>query len=196
MTPGKTKTKQMVLGPKAVTELFKPARLEIFESLQLCGPASVSELAERLGKAPDSLYYHLRKLVQVGVIEQHAEESGAGLPGRNGAMYEVAALSVTMNLDNQSRPSREAWAKGCASVLRLVTRDVEAALDSRSAVTLGAHRNLLVQRRKARLSRSDLKRVNALLDEAHSILADNAENTSGQLYALTCTLSPLEERTR
>jgi len=186
----------LVLGPKAMTEFFKPARLEVFESLQIGGPASVSELAERLGKAPDSLYYHLRKLEQLGVIEQVADEAGAGSPGRNGAMYDLAALSVTMKLDNQSRPSREAWAKGSASVLRLASRDVESALESRSAVTEGAQRNLLVHRRKARLAKKDLKRVNALLDEAYAILADNAENTSGQLYALTLTLSPLEERTR
>jgi DNA-binding transcriptional ArsR family regulator len=192
-----TQIRELALSPTAVAEFFKPARLEIYESLQTSGPASIAELAERLGKAPDSLYYHVRKLVKIRVLEPLPDKTtGLGEPGRNGAIYGLTACSVTMKLDPRSRASCEAWGKGASGVMRVVTRDVEAALNSGEARVEGADRNLMVQRLKVRLKDRELKRVNKLVDELFTVLREHADNTEGQLYALTCAFSPLTERAR
>ncbi len=197
MTSSKTKARELVLGPKAILEFFKPARLEIYECLQVTGPASIAELADRLGRAPDSLYYHVRKLVELRVLAPIEDEAtGLGSPGRNGAIYELTAKRVQGTLDHKSRASRDAWAHGASSVLRLASRDIESALDSGETRVEGVDRNLSVTRMKARLKKKDLRRVNKLVDELFSILGEHSASTDGALYALTCAFSSVKERKR
>lgn len=189
------KSGDVSLRPEDIAELFKPSRLEIYESLQLAGPASIAELAERLGRAADSLYYHVRKLVGIGLVESRSSE-GEGAPGRNGTIYGVAAKTVTMKLDLQSPRSLEAWAGGVAALLRLADRDVRATLDSGAARTEGPLRNLAVRRVKARLTDRELKQVNAHVDRISALFRSRAGRSRGNIYALTTVLTPLEERTR
>lgn len=187
----------VALRPADMAELLKPLRLEIYESLQVGGPATVAGLASRLGRAADSLYYHVRKLVDIGVVERRDDESsGRSGPGRNGAVFGVAARAVMMELDMTSRRSRETWAGSVAAVLRLAERDVRAALEKGDVRTEGVRRNLLARRLKARLTDKELRRVNALQDELQALLSANADSTKGRLYATTCVMTPLEERTR
>ncbi len=182
------------LRPEVVADLFKPARLEIFESLQMSGPSSIAQLAERIGRPADSLYYHVKKLLETGVIEAADEMTGEGNPGRNGAVYSVAANTVVMELDLSSRRSREAWASGAAAVLRLAERGVRAAIDAGDVCTEGEGRDLFVHRSKARLSDSELKRLNGHLDAIHTLLSDRVGRTQGRFYAVTSVLTSLEER--
>lgn len=190
-------SRELVLPPKALRELFNPTRLEIYESLQVAGPATIADLAARLGRPPDSLYYHVRKLARIGIVAQRDGVSPAqGSPGRNGAVYGLACKSVTMKLDLASKPSRDAWARGAATVLRLAQRDVNAALEARTARTDGKRRNLRVRRAKMRLTPKALEGVNAVLDGVLETTRRHADDTSGSLHALTWVLTPLEERKR
>ena len=196
MSTSKTRPDVVALSPRAITEFLKPARIEVYESLQVSGPASIASLAERLGRAPESLYYHVRKLVELGVLEVVPEEStGVGSPGRNGALYATTSRQVRMDLDVTCSESRAAWAGGAAAVLRLAQRDAQAALERGDAVTHGARRNLLTQRHKARLDRRELARANRLIEELHGLMRAGAGKTRGQLFALTTSLSTLEDRT-
>ena len=195
-----TPSRELVLRPEAMAQVFKPARIEICESLQVAGPATIATLAERLGRPADSLYYHVRKLIEIGVVEQTEAVAGAGAPGRNGAVYGMTAKWVTMKLDAGSRKSREVWGNGAAAVLRLAQRDVRAALDSGEARTEGVRRNLWLRRLKVRLDDRELKEINAHLNRIEEILrgcaVNTTENTKGRHYAVTMVMTPLEERTR
>src|SRR5476651_758097 len=63
---------------KKIAVLAAPARIEIIGMLEaLGGTATVAALAEQLGRPADGLYYHLRALLRVGLIEQ-LEGSGSG----------------------------------------------------------------------------------------------------------------------
>ncbi len=198
-----TPRSSITLGPKAMSELLKPARLEVFESLQTAGPATVAELARRLGRPADSLYYHLRKLVEVGVAQASEPDRSDAAPaaGRKGARFAVAARAVTMKLDLASKQSRNTWASSVGAVLRLAEREVRAAIDRGAqdpgrVRTEGPRRTLLARRTKARLSDRALRRVNELQSELYELLAEHADSTSGQPFATTPIMTPLEERTR
>lgn len=191
-----TKTRKTVkLGPAAMSELFKPARLEVYENLQIAGPSTIADLARRLGRPADSLYYHVRKLLAIGVIEERAaEERERGGPGRRGAVYSVVARRLDVELDPKSRRSREAWSEGGAAVLRLAQRDFAKALESGDIHADGARRNLAIRRVKVRLSARELRAVNGHLEAIHELLCKHAENTKGELHAITFVMTPLEER--
>jgi DNA-binding transcriptional ArsR family regulator len=51
--------------------LLKPQPIEILR--QLAEPRTCSEIGERLGQSPQRVYYHVRRLVDAGLVEQVAE---------------------------------------------------------------------------------------------------------------------------
>ncbi|MCP5020883.1 MAG: helix-turn-helix transcriptional regulator [bacterium] len=187
----KTQQKHLSLGPEAIVELFNPARLEIFESLQVTGPASAAELARRLGRRVDTLYYHLKKLQRIGVVAVSREEGGQG-PGRIGVLYRLVAMSVTMKLDLTSPTAREAWAKGSSAVLRLADRDVRAALESPDARPEGPRRNLIVRRYRARLTPAELKKANSHIQELQELFTSRSGSSKGKFHVITTVLTPVE----
>ncbi len=190
--------KRVTLDPAAMSELFKPARLEVYEGLQVAGPSTIADLARRLGRPADSLYYHVKKLLDIGVVEERAAPSGdRGTParGRRAAVYAVVTRRLDVKLDPASPESREAWGEGGAAVLRVAQRDFAAALERPGLRGAGAGRNLALRRVKVRLDAAQLKQVNAHLDALNELLLQHAENTTGDLHAVTVTLTTLEERT-
>jgi DNA-binding Lrp family transcriptional regulator len=198
MSTTRRKKDPVRLGPKAMTQLLKAARLEIYECLQVAGPLSIAELAARLGRPADSLYYHVRKLRAIGVIEEvelveTADEASLAGRGRPGAVYAVVSKRVDVELDPTSSRSRKAWADGGASVLRLAQRNYARALGSGEVRPEGARRNLLLRRVKVRLDAAQLKEVNQHLDALDELLCGHAENTTGELHVITCLMTPIEE---
>ena len=190
--------KRLKLGAKALAELVKPARLEVYESLQVGGPATVADLALRLGRPADSLYYHIRKLLAVGVVKE-LDETGSrpprGGPGRKGAVYSIVTTRLDAKLDPDSRRSREAWTEGGASLLRLAQRNFGQALDEADGLRAeGPRRNLMLWRIKARLTPRQLRQVNEHIDALHELLVTHNDDPQGDLHAITCVMTPLEER--
>src|SRR5436190_2021792 len=57
-------------SPAQVRALESPRRQEIVDALAALGASSVAELADHLGRPADSLYFHVRKLLKVGVIRE------------------------------------------------------------------------------------------------------------------------------
>ena len=188
------------LGPKAMSELLKAARLEIYECLQISGPLSIAELATRLGRPADSLYYHVRKLLAIGGIEEVGEDGArrgeATTRGRTGAVYAPVAKRVDADLSPRSRRSRKAWVEGGSSVLRLAQRNLASALEGGEVRPEGARRNVLLRRVKVRLNAKQQREVNRYLDGLDELLRRHAENTSGELQAITFVMTPIEEPKR
>jgi hypothetical protein len=58
----------VLTDPGAVKALFDPIRFRLFGLLRT--PQSVPELARAVEVPADRLYYHVRRLVQVGLVEQ------------------------------------------------------------------------------------------------------------------------------
>ena len=63
-------------GPALIDQLIAfhhPTRQRILEALSLHGPASVGQLADRLGLAPGSVSHHLKPLHRAGFVEPAPE---------------------------------------------------------------------------------------------------------------------------
>ena len=57
-----------VTTPHQIRVLMAPVRMEIVEALMALGSSSARRLAEYLGRAPESLYYHLKLLRGIGIV--------------------------------------------------------------------------------------------------------------------------------
>jgi DNA-binding transcriptional ArsR family regulator len=57
--------------------LLKPGRIEILR--QLASPASCTDVAGRLGQAPQKVYYHVKRMEQAGLVDRVAERQVRGI---------------------------------------------------------------------------------------------------------------------
>ncbi|MGD6740545.1 ArsR/SmtB family transcription factor [Streptomyces sp. BH106] len=65
------------LDARSLRGLAHPLRMQLLDSLRFGGPATASQLAERLGESSGATSYHLRQLAAYGFIED-APEHGKG----------------------------------------------------------------------------------------------------------------------
>lgn len=63
--------------------LASPVRHQIHLTMEMLGACSVNELVERMGRVPETLYYHVRRLETVGILEQVASRAGEAFTVRS-----------------------------------------------------------------------------------------------------------------
>ncbi|MEU7024981.1 winged helix-turn-helix domain-containing protein [Streptomyces sp. NPDC046203] len=66
-----------VLNPRSLRALAHPLRIQMLRALRHQGPATASQLAEKLGESSGATSYHLRQLAAHGFVED-APELGKG----------------------------------------------------------------------------------------------------------------------
>ncbi|MEV0607227.1 helix-turn-helix domain-containing protein [Polymorphospora rubra] len=57
--------------------LLKPQRIEVLR--ELAEPGTCGEVAARLGQTPQRVYYHVKRLVEAGLVDQVAERKVRGI---------------------------------------------------------------------------------------------------------------------
>lgn len=71
-----------VRDPRKLRAFSHPARLRLIEELFLSGPATATELAERVGESPANCSWHLRQLARYGYVEEAGGGTGRQRPWR------------------------------------------------------------------------------------------------------------------
>ena len=72
--------------------LLKPQRVEVLR--QLAEPHSCGEVASRLAQTPQRVYYHVKRLVEAGLVTQVAERKVRGIQE---GVYQAAARSYWLS---------------------------------------------------------------------------------------------------
>ncbi|MGW3651745.1 ArsR/SmtB family transcription factor [Streptomyces sp. NPDC000878] len=75
--PGTEERKVRHLDARSLRGLAHPMRMQLLDSLRRSGPATASQLAEKLGESSGATSYHLRQLAAHGFVED-APERGKG----------------------------------------------------------------------------------------------------------------------
>jgi DNA-binding Lrp family transcriptional regulator len=152
------------------------------------GRASVRELAVRLGRSRSALHYHVGLLERGGII-QSVEVRGTGRERET--VYGLAGNALAVRARN-APAELDAGRRAAQAALRLTGRELVRAFKDVRASGARMPRTLFAARGKARLTRANLARVNALIDELLGLFADaSAERgPAPKLYALTVVLTP------
>jgi DNA-binding transcriptional ArsR family regulator len=66
--------------PQALRAFAHPMRLRLIEELVLVGPATATQLAERVGESPANCSWHLRQLARYGFVEEAGGGTGRERP--------------------------------------------------------------------------------------------------------------------
>ena len=160
--------------------------------MQSLGECSVADMARELGRPADGLYYHVRKLVRVGLLQPAGTREDQGRPE---ALYATRSPEHTMRLryDPGDPENAEAVLGAVASMLRMTERDFTRAYGP-DAVTEGPERNLWAARAKAWLSSDDLLEVNRLLRELQAIFERARAPGRDRIHVLTFVIAPIPDR--
>lgn len=183
------KRRHLVKSDKQLAALASSIRQEIADVLAASDTVSVAELAATLGRPADALYFHLHRLTQSGLVQQAGYRSRGN---RQEALYRTAAPEMMIEYKPKKPSNRKAVSAIVASMLRLGARDFSRALQREGVIVSGAHRELWALRKASRLSLRQLADVNRVIQRLTSAMARPA--ASGQLYAVTVMLTPLDRR--
>ncbi len=176
--------------PDQIAALASVARIEIVDVLAGVGTCSVAALAAALGRPADSLYYHLRDLVRVGLVVP----VGKGRGRRRGeALYRAVAPRLAVIYAPKDPENVRAMNRTTAALLRLGAREFRLAFQPGTRVS-GPRRELWVGRIAARLTSAEIARINRLVLESLRVLESARASRRGRLYAWTFLLTPIDRR--
>ena len=181
----------VIRSKRQMRALAASTRQEIVDVLPRMGTVSVAELAATLGRAADSLYYHLHILKRVGLV------LGAGyrtVNGRREALFRAVApeMSLCYELGKQGNGSEVNAI--IVSMLRLGIRDFSNSFAAGEAVVSGPNRELWAIRTTGWLSQSQVAEVNRYIEKLMQIAAEPGRK--GRLYGITVVLTPLDRHSR
>lgn len=169
--------------------LTNPLRLEILSVLRTEGPATASEIGARLGQDELLLYYHLKKLCAVGLIEPEGTRATATKPE---TIYAARAPGVADDLDLSDPATRLEMQRNVSVVLKTAAKEYGQALESLQNSSYGRTQLARLTVALSPEDREELRgRVNELTEWALS-----RQQPHGSKYAITIAISPLIHRDR
>ncbi len=180
--------KLRITDPARSRVLASPLRIELLELLIRQGPSTVAELAAALGRAPDSLYYHLRKLERLGFLTVVRRRVAGRRPE---AVFEAVADQIEVECDPTSEAAIRIEEQSLGALLRLTERNYSRALRSGEAHPRGRARDLLATRIRVNLDAAGRAELNRRIDELLDFLREASEPEHGPALGLTLVLSPI-----
>jgi hypothetical protein len=178
---------------QALSALISTVRQEIVDTIEaIGGEVAVADIAAQLGRPADGIYYHLRRLVDSGVLIEGAD-AGDG----SGRRYRTAARRgkrVRLKYGRGARSNAATVAKVVGGLLRTAERDFGKALRSGSASGDGPLRDLWASRLKGWVADEDLREINRLLGRLSELLQQPRDVRRDHLVTLAWMLAPIDSK--
>jgi helix-turn-helix protein len=178
----------VITRPEQLRALVSPVRQELLDVMARMGTVSIAEVAAVLGRPADGLYYHVRALQRVGLIEAAGTRRGGV---REEALFRATAGQFSIRYP-QAIAGRRAMTAIVGAMLRLGARDFARALARGDVRVEGPQREMWALRTTGWLTPAQLRHVNRHI-AALSAAATQA-GPAGRLYAVTILLTPLVHR--
>jgi predicted transcriptional regulator len=195
-SPAKTKTMKIVTDEQR-RAIASPLRLELIGLFVDDEPLSVVQIAERMGRPATAIHYHVRLLVEAGILRRAGQRRSGRRPE---ALYEPAAGVFMMDPSTKESWSAagDAAVKTLATAFRMAERDLKAALGDPGTRTAGPGRNMYGTRMHLRLARKDLAELNRHLRGIEKLLLrvhkTHKPSKRDSFVSLTLALMPLRNR--
>ena len=178
----------LIDNPRQIAALASPARQEVVDAAVASGAFTIAQLARRLGRPADALYFHVRHLERVGLLRRVGER---GNGRERAAVYDLPGRPVSLRYGAPALRSRRVGPV-VDGILRLARRDVRRALGRPDTVVEGPARDLWGARARGWLDRRELERANRLLAQLLLLVNSGAPRAGATPVALVFALTPLE----
>jgi DNA-binding MarR family transcriptional regulator len=160
-----------------------PLRQEILDGIERLGACSVKELASSLGREPASLYYHVHRLEEVGLVREKAAR-------RTESVYQLSAPRILIDRNERSPAFLAALVDLYGAALRAAERELVRALESQG----GTNRRLTgaaLQRLTVRLTPKAAARLPKMIQELAEELSEEGGSDPAEVHSLTTVLARL-----
>ena len=174
-----------------------PLRQEILSYFSAGRALSVREVAERMGRPPSAIHYHVRLLAQSGLLKKSGERREGR---RREAEYSMVADAIAVPAHGASSEEGDGTlaVKTMASAFRMAERDMKAALSEDAARRDGADRNFYAIRTHCRLNPQEMAELNRHLDAMLGVVLESIRreqpHDDDEFVSLTLALVPLPNR--
>ena len=175
--------------PAQLRALRDPVRASLLRCLDRHGPQPVAELARRLGRTPESLYYHVRALVKRGFVRAEGKRPSGR---RHHVVYGLTYRELLIDQTQRSRAFFEALADHYGARLRRVERDMDGSLEADRWLAADEPRRTGLLQVDVRLSDSGLRRFRERAVELLDELMEN-EDEDGGLLNVTIAFTAVAE---
>jgi predicted ArsR family transcriptional regulator len=172
--------------------LTSPLRLEILGQFTGPTPLSVRDLAERMGRTPHSIYYHVHLLARVGLLREVRPRAGGA--GRSEALYQPTQDTITLDAEPGAEDSMR---RTMAAAFRMALRDLDTALESADRRAPGDPPGLATRlhfRATPRVVKEVRRHLQAAIELVQREARRGAGRKTGSMYSLTLALLPLRGR--
>ncbi len=184
----KPKREHRVTEARQLEALASPARMEIITAVDSLGRCTAADLAASLGRSQSSLYFHLEKLIAIGLLQK--EEGAAG------AIYSSIAEGIGLTYAPQEPDTRSLLAKNVGVIMRSAERTIRKALDSGRAKVRGRGVDTVLSSGRAFLTPAELREVRNHMTHIDDILRRARASREGKLIAFTACLAPVVAKTQ
>lgn len=168
--------------------VVSPVRHHLLRTLSVLGPSSVKELARDMGRSPESLYYHLRALVDAGLVVEHGERS---VNGRSEALFRTIAPQLVTDAEASDPEYLDAYRRSASALLRLADRQLTTAIQEQEDTGSKRPVSLRIQQLQARLSRRDQRELARRLDSVLEFLSSADDPAQTERIVVTLVSAPL-----
>jgi DNA-binding transcriptional ArsR family regulator len=187
----KTSQSYIIQSKKQMAALKAPTRQEILDVLATMGDASIAEIAVALGRAADSLYYHMRILQMSGLVLAAGERTTGS---HREAIFRTPAPDMKLAYEPGPKGNARNVTPIVDAMLRLTARDVVEGFQDEGVIVAGDSRELWATRTTGWLTAQDLAKVNHYIAKLRDVTTQSPAG-NGQLFGLTLVLAPLNRLT-
>lgn len=175
----------LTLTPAQLAAMASPTRMAILQRLDAEGPASIRELAERLGRPATALYHHLAHLQKHGLV-RITEHRDTGR--RPEAVYAAASARLSSRDAVRTPAGRRSLVRVATRVVAATLRAFATAASHAAARFEGPQRNCAVRHLSFRADHERLARINALIEALETTALDTGPQ--GDTVLLTVLMAP------
>ncbi|MCA9278211.1 MAG: helix-turn-helix transcriptional regulator [Phycisphaeraceae bacterium] len=183
---------QKITDTKQMRALSSSVRQEIIDTVNALSVCSIREIALALGCSADSLYYHIRALIEAGLLVK----AGTRPSSRREELLVSTPTRGIMRLcyEPNNEDTVNTVARIVGSMLRVAERDFKAGFKPDIARCDGSERNLNASRQKAWLNKAQRREVNVILHRLQEIFSETQPTEGSELHSLTFVLAPIEPK--
>ncbi len=179
-----------IIDPEQLRALVSTVRADIMDQVAAFGPLSVREIGQLTGAAPSSLYHHIQRLTEVGLLIEAGARPAARKPEQ---LYDTPAPRMRMLEALQAARNQPILDALVGSMCKQASRDFARGVAAPHRVTRGDTRNVRFARLVCRPDAETLHQINAHLDAVTELIARSADG-EGERIAYAWVVTPQDPK--